>query len=722
MGYSAGEAGRLADVMAAASSNANTNVEMMGETFKYAAPVAGSLGYSMEDTAVAIGLMANAGIKGSQAGTALRSIMSRLSTDAGASSKQLGALGILTKKLGVEFYNADGTTRDFMDVMSDLRVKWKELSVEEQANYGKKIAGQEALSGLLAIMNAAPSDFEKLSSAVENSTGTAQKMADTMQNNLGGDLTKLGSKLEGVQIALYEKLEPALRSGTKALDGLLDVVNFIIDHGNDFILLLSTIGIIIAGWKIGKAIQGVVQGFQTAQKTLTLFAMETNEASIAQRLFNGALTLGKTLVGLLTGKVTLAQLATTGLAKAQKVLNAVMKANSIALIVLAIAALVAIFVTLWNKCDWFRNFWIGLWEGIKSAFETVWNAISTFFTETIPNAFQSLLDKISEIGNNIKTFFEELWNNIVSFFTEGIPSFIQSVIQWISDLPYKIGYLIGQILGYIIQFGINAWNWVTVELPQIIQGIIDWFAGLPGRIWEWLVNVVTNIIAWGKDMKNKATTKVSEMITAIINWFKSLPSKIWTWLQNTINKVADFGKKMAQKGKTAAKDLFDAIVNKIKDLPGEMLDMGKNIVDGIWNGIKNAGDWIKKKVGEFAKGILDGMKKSLGIHSPSTLFRDEVGKFIPQGVAVGIEADTESAIKAIDNMNDEIMSEMNRAVVYETGSINANASVKSNFSSMYNINLYAKFEGNVEMEKQKVARILTPEIEKTFRRGGAYAH
>lgn len=185
MGYSAGEAGRLADVMAAASSNANTNVEMMGETFKYAAPVAGSLGYSMEDTAVAVGLMANAGIKGSQAGTALRSIMTRLSTDAGASSKQLGALGILTERLGVQFYNTDGTTRDFMDVMADLRVKWKELSVEEQANYGKKIAGQEALSGLLAIMNAAPADFDKLTSAVENSNGTAQKMADTMQNNLG---------------------------------------------------------------------------------------------------------------------------------------------------------------------------------------------------------------------------------------------------------------------------------------------------------------------------------------------------------------------------------------------------------------------------------------------------------------------------------------------------------------------------------------------------------
>ena len=355
MGYSAGEAGRLADVMAAASSNANTNVEMMGETFKYAAPVAGSLGYSMEDTAVAIGLMANAGIKGSQAGTALRSIMSRLSTDAGASSKQLGALGILTKKLGVEFYNADGTTRDFMDVMSDLRVKWKELSVEEQANYGKKIAGQEALSGLLAIMNAAPSDFEKLSSAVENSTGTAQKMADTMQNNLGGDLTKLGSKLEGVQIALYEKLEPALRSGTKALDGLLDVVNFIIDHGTEFISIVNGMATAI----------GVYLAYTTAMKV-----MEKGWKSLK-----------------------VAQMAS---AAAQKILNLTLWDNPIGLIIAVIAGLVVAFITLWNKSEAFRNFWINLWENVKKI-------------------VSSAVEKVKEILNKIINFVKKNWKNLLLF-------------------------------------------------------------------------------------------------------------------------------------------------------------------------------------------------------------------------------------------------------------------------------------------------------------------
>lgn len=167
--------------------------------------------------------------------------------------------------------------------------------------------------------------------------------------------------------------------------------------------------------------------------------------------------------------------------KAFALLNTTMMANPILIIVALIAGLVAGFIYLWNTSEEFRNFWIGLWEGVKSAFETAWNAIATFFTETIPNAFQSLKDKLVEIGNSIATFFQNLWNNIVLFFTETIPQWIQNVIDWFANLPYMIGYHIGQILGNIIQFGINAYNWVTTELPKIIQGIIDWFAQLPRK-------------------------------------------------------------------------------------------------------------------------------------------------------------------------------------------------------------------------------------------------
>ena len=210
-GLTAENVTHFADVLAIASSNANTNVGMMGETFKYVAPVAGSLNYSIEDTAEAIGLMANSGIKASQAGTALRSIITRLSTDAGASSKSLGALGILTEKLGVEFYNADGSARDFGDVLAETREKWKDLDDETQTAFGKQIAGQEAISGWLAVMNAAPEDIEKLRTSIENCDGAAQSMAETMIDNLAGDATIFESAIDGMKISLASKFTPVLR-------------------------------------------------------------------------------------------------------------------------------------------------------------------------------------------------------------------------------------------------------------------------------------------------------------------------------------------------------------------------------------------------------------------------------------------------------------------------------------------------------------------------------
>lgn len=235
---------------------------------------------------------------------------------------------------------------------------------------------------------------------------------------------------------------------------------------------------------------------------------------------------------------------------------------------------------------------------------------------------------------------------------------------------------------------------------------------------EWLTNVINNIIMWGQNAYNTAITWVSNTINSIVNWFKELPGRIWTWLQTTINNVINWGKDMAIKGKQGAKDLFDNIINTIKELPSKMLDMGKNIVEGLWNGIKNAGNWIKQKIGEFANGILDGMKNALGIHSPSTLFRDKIGRFIPQGIAIGIEADTNSALKAIDNMNNDIMAEMNRAVAFETGSINATASVKSNNSMLNVIQATFNIDGSVDIDSQKAGRILAPSVCKTIKAGG----
>jgi len=205
---SAEDSTHFADVLAAASSNANTNVGMMGETFKYVAPVAGALGYSIEDTATAIGLMANSGIKASQAGTALRKIMNRTSQGIEISSKAIGDITIATA-------DADGNMRSFKSIIDDMRVAFAGMSEQEAAWNAEQIAGTTAMSGLLAIVQASDADYQKLYNSIENANGAAERMADTRLNNLAGDITLAGSALEGAGIKIYEDLKPVMREATQ---------------------------------------------------------------------------------------------------------------------------------------------------------------------------------------------------------------------------------------------------------------------------------------------------------------------------------------------------------------------------------------------------------------------------------------------------------------------------------------------------------------------------
>ena len=208
MGYSAKSTGKFADVMAAASANANTNVKMMGESFKYAASVAGSLGDTIEDTSVALGLMANSGIKAEQAGTSLRSILSRMAAPTKEVKNAMDALG-------VSLTDDQGNMRSLDDVMKDLRSGFSKLSATQKAEAAESIAGKNAMTGLLAIVNASEADYQKLTKAVNNSTGAAKNMADTMNDTVSGKMKLVQSQLEEIYLTIWEKLSPSI---TKALE------------------------------------------------------------------------------------------------------------------------------------------------------------------------------------------------------------------------------------------------------------------------------------------------------------------------------------------------------------------------------------------------------------------------------------------------------------------------------------------------------------------------
>lgn len=207
-GLGADQVEHFADVLAATATNSNTTVSMMGETFTYAASIAGAMGYSIEDVSVAIGLMANSGIKASQAGTALRKILTETTGGATTTSAALGEYVIQTQ-------NADGSMRELGDTIADLRYAFSQMTEAEKAANAEAIAGKTGMSGLLAIVNASEADYQKLTSAIYDCQGAAEEMANIRIDNLSGDITIMQSALEGLGIQIYEDINEPLRTGVQ---------------------------------------------------------------------------------------------------------------------------------------------------------------------------------------------------------------------------------------------------------------------------------------------------------------------------------------------------------------------------------------------------------------------------------------------------------------------------------------------------------------------------
>ena len=634
MGYSAGDAGRLADVMAAASSNANTNVEMMGQTFQYAAPIVGSLGYSMEDTAVAIGLMANAGIKADQAGTSLRSVLTRLSAPPKECAKEM-------KKLGLSMTDSEGKMKSLDQIMIDLRKAFSNLSETEQTAAAKHIAGANAMSGLLAIVNAAPSDFDKLTEAVANSEGAAEKMANTMLNNLGGDMTLLSSKLEGVQLAIYEKFEPALRKGVEVLDKLLDVVQFVVDHSTEFIAALTGMATAI----------GAYIAYTTALKV-----MENGWKSLT--------------------------IVTKAQAAAQAALNAVMSLNPIGLVIAAIAGLVAAFVVLWNKSEKFRNFWINLWEKIKAAateiidgivtnfkaawesikaawatvsdfFKGIWNAIKTIYSNTknfFKDQFEAAWNGIKTVWGAVSGFFKDQWNNIKNAFS-AVGTFFKDIFQKAADNTRTAFSNIGNFFSKTWDGIKNVFTPVGSFFKDKFQKAADntkaGFATIGNDFknsWESIKNAFSPAVGWFKDKFTLAASatkegfidiaeffsevweKIKEVFSAVGEWFNekfqaaadnieavfdtvyTIISEIWDNIKITISETIETIQTTIMTVFNAVKDFIGNVWNGIKTIISNTINTIKNVITNVINAIKNVITNVFNAILSTVTNIWNGIK------------------------------------------------------------------------------------------------------------------
>lgn len=515
----------------------------------------------------------------------------------------------------------------------------------------------KSMADLRDEVSAGEISFEDIAEAMQIATSEGGRYYNAMEKASQTMNGKLSTAMDALKTALGELTQSLLPIVTK-------VVEKITEWANAFVNL--------------------DQGTQeTILKIAGVLAVAGPVLSIVGKISSGITNL----IPLITkvGK------AFTSGGSAVKLLSSAFKllTNPVTIVIAIIGAVIGVIIYLWNTNEDFRN-----------AIINAWNSICDFF-KSIPGFFQG-------IWESIKNFFINGWNAIVTFFTETIPQWIQNVITWFQQLPYNIGLLMGQILGHILNFGLNVWNWVTVELPKIIQGIIDWFAQLPGRIWEWLQNTINNIATWGQETWNTATTWVSNTINSIIDWFSKLPGRIWEWLTNAINNVINWGKDLVNKGKEAAQNLVDNIVNTIQNLPSKLAEIGKNLVQGLWNGITSAGNWLKDKISGFANGIIDGFKSTFKIHSPSKVMNKEIGRYLALGLGEGFN----------DNIK-SVYSKMKSAVDFETQKLSASLSTTATTNKTLTANITVN-PSDIYMDSTKVGRAVTPAVTKTLRGAGAY--
>lgn len=477
-GLTAKDSSQFADILAAASANANTNVAMLGESFKYVAPVAGALKYSAEDTSIALGLMANSGIKASQAGTALRTLMTNM-------AKPTDNMALAMETLGVSLTDAEGNMQSLMDIMKQLRVGFKgaTLSQEEyakktqevfdahargamndkafaaelkklklqyegvsdaeQAELAAMLAGKEGMSGLLAIVNSTEEDFQKLTGAIYEANGSAKDMADTQLNNLQGRMTILKSALEGLSISFGELLLPAITKVTEWVTKLVDWLNSL-DEG-------------------------------TKERIVQI-------AALAAAIGPVLLLIGK-LISVVTTVINVFKILKPAIAA----VNAVLAANPIGIVIVAIAGLVAALVTLYNKNEAFRDFVDTAWAKIKDTISGVVSIITVFFTQTIPGAidimsswFRSLPGVIDEI---VRPFAQlpaklfEIGKNLLLGLVDGISSVVAEVIA-------KVKNTCANILSSIKSaFGIHSPSKETFEMgTMLMKGLTEGMENSLGKV------------------------------------------------------------------------------------------------------------------------------------------------------------------------------------------------------------------------------------------------
>lgn len=622
-GLEASEAAHVADVLAANANMTNSSVAQTGEALKYIAPVARAAGISLEETSAAIGLMANAGIQGSQAGTTLRGALSRL-------SKPTDDMCQVMDQLGLEFYDSEGKMKSLHDQIQMLQKATKGMTDEQRNNALVTLYGQESLSGMLALINEGPDSLDKLTKSFQECDGIAKETAATMQDNFQGAFEQMTGSLETLAIRLYDSVSEPLKNlanlGTDAINQLTEGLQ-----------TNGVPGMAMAGANI---VGSLISSFLT-QAPLLLSQGMTMVAQLSQGLVQG-------IPNLISSALTMIQTFATNLANQAPVI-------------------------------------------IQKGFEMLSNLV-----QGILNALPVMIQQLPQIITTFANIINDNFPTILMKGSELLLQFIKGILSAIPTLIANIPQIIQAIISVIL-----AYNWLNLG-KQIIQ-----FFG----------NGISKMVSF-------VSSKAGGIFNTVVNALKNLPQTLMNLAKNMISK---FGKSITNATGTvkgAVKGVFNAVVNGFKSLPSQMVNIGKNLIKGLWNGISDMVGWIGNKIKSFGSGILNSLKDFFGIHSPSKLLADEIGKFMPMGIEVGFANQLPKSFDLIDKQLDTELNDLKGvAMDYSLSKPASNVSTNTTYNTYSNndpidyerignetANAIKKSNLSVSINRRKVGRLVEEEI------------
>ena len=652
-GLSAQDSTRVADLLTQAANSGTIGVMDLAESYKYIAPIAKTMDFSIEEVTTAITALSTAGIKGSQAGTALRTMLSSM-------VKPTELVQGVMDELGIELADNQGNFYSLNDILNDMRETFSKLTPEQQAYYANILAGREGMSGLMAILSMTQEEYDKISDSMQNASGVADQTAAVMQDNLAGAVEQLGGALESAAIVIGDRLVPYIRQLADFITTLIDKFNSLSEQQQDFIIKMGLIAaaagpvllILSKIIGIGKTIAGVFGTIGTA-------------VGEAVTLVNAGFTGMATQAGLIGKAVAIVLNPINALRNI--FVSLVGAINPVAAV---IAVLTGAFMTLWNTSYEFRTQMLSIWTEIKSnvsreiegiseklssfgisfsgIVETIkglWmgfvNIISPLFTgafSTIGDVIVGVLQTISGFVSVVQGLITGNMNTVVSGISSIFSSALITVMNVGANILSTIGGIAGKLLsamgfdkaGTIIEaFFNNLANFVRT-VPAIVGQFVTAFTKLPQAVENLLNNAGNAIRQWGIDTAKNATTAARNFVNNVSNGLKGLGVKVKNAVNSALDAIQTWAGNIAKRATTAASNFVKNVSKGLQNLPS-------TIANKLTNALKSVANWgnqLLQKGKQAIKKLIDGVKSGASNIASQVM---SIGRNIVDGVWQGVQ-------------------------------------------------------------------------------------